>query len=131
MTALAQRDAERQKRLKAREQSTKLRDRRRLVCTSNNNQRLYSKLFCLYQALKYHESAIPDYSALHGVDPGDLLAEEFMSDYLSGPEDEDIKSVMAWKLRMARENRIDGEKMDPSGCIPSGNLTHQENQENS
>ena len=81
------------------------------------------KLLCLYQALKYHESAIPDYSPLHGVDPGDLLTEEFMSDYLSGPEDEDIKSVKGWKLRMARENRIDGEKMGPSGCIPSGNLT--------
>ena len=69
---------------------------------------------CLYQALKYHESAIPDYSALHGVDPGDLLAEEFMSDYLSGPEDEDIESVAAWKLRMVRVNGIDRDKMDPS-----------------
>ena len=50
------------------------------------------------------------YIEMGGADPTDLLCEEMMSDYASGPEEATV-SKEAWKLRMAKESKIDGANM--------------------
>ena len=45
-----------------------------------------------------------------GADPTNLLCEEMMSNYASGPEDT-AELPEAWKLRMAKENKMDGTSM--------------------
>lgn len=65
-----------------------------------------------HQAHGHRLEAVPKYIALHNVDPTDVLAEDFMSDYASGPEDPELESMETWKLRMAKENGIDGVKMN-------------------
>jgi hypothetical protein len=55
-------------------------------------------------------TAAEAYIEMGGADPTDLLCEEMMSDYASGPEHA-IESKEAWKLRMAKESKIDGASM--------------------
>jgi len=50
------------------------------------------------------------YIEMAGQTQTDLLCEEMMSDYASGPEHA-IESKEAWKLRMAKESKIDGASM--------------------
>jgi hypothetical protein len=57
-------------------------------------------------------TAVDTYIRMHERDPTDLLCEEMMSDYASGPEDAS-ESQEAWKLRMAMESNMDGAKMPP------------------
>jgi hypothetical protein len=52
-------------------------------------------------------TAVDAYIKMHARDPTDLLCEEMMSDYASGPEDVS-ESQETWKLRMAAESNIDG-----------------------
>jgi hypothetical protein len=49
---------------------------------------------------------------MYGRDLTDLLCEEMMSDYASGPEDAS-ESQEAWKLRMAMESNMDGANIPP------------------
>lgn len=56
-------------------------------------------------------TAVPRYVQLHNRDPTDLLCEEMMSDYASSPEDESVETVEDWKLRMAKEQGMDGTQM--------------------
>ena len=65
-----------------------------------------------HQAYGHCLEAVPEHIALHNVDPTDVLAEDFMSDYASDPEDPELESPETWKLRMAKENGIDGTKMN-------------------
>ena len=45
--------------------------------------------------------AIPAYLEKNNVDPTLCMCPDHLSDEASGPEDEDIESKEAWKLRMA------------------------------
>lgn len=53
-------------------------------------------------------TTVPRYVQLHHWDPTDLLYEEMMLDYVLSPEDKSVETVADWKLRMAKEQEMDG-----------------------
>jgi len=50
---------------------------------------------------------------MYGADLTDILCEEMMSDYASGPEDSELESLGSWRGPMAKESGIDIAKMPP------------------
>jgi len=58
-------------------------------------------------------TATSAYIETYGVDPTDILCEEMMSDYASGPEDIGLESLENWRNRMAEVSGIDVTKMPP------------------
>jgi hypothetical protein len=108
-TALAQRDAGKRRQFGQNQRNTKLRDRRKLV-GSITYLNCYSIHSNSAQQFEHLLTAVESYIQLGGQDPTDLLCEEMMSDYASGPEDA-AESHEAWKLRMAKESKMDGAGM--------------------
>jgi hypothetical protein len=53
------------------------------------------------------------YIKTYRVDPTDILCEEMMSDYASGPEDIEFESLQNWTERIAKASGIDIAKMPP------------------
>ncbi|KZP32745.1 hypothetical protein FIBSPDRAFT_943744 [Athelia psychrophila] len=90
--ALASRNEEKNRALAVNRISTRRRDRRKLK---------FAQLL----------TAVPTYLELHQIDPSNLLCEEMMSDYASGPEDEDVETKDEWKKRMGEKIGVDAEKM--------------------
>lgn len=48
---------------------------------------------------------------LHDIDPTNLLCEEMMSDYASGPEDGNGETKDEWKKKMSEQIGVNVEKM--------------------
>ncbi|KAF7973731.1 hypothetical protein HWV62_14298 [Athelia sp. TMB] len=106
--AMASRDAEKAAKHALNKQKTRHTDRRKLVRTFGAREHL---LIQLVQKFGQLLTAVDRYVELHQCDPTNLLCEEMMSDYASGPEDEDIEVAEDWKLRMAKEQGVDGRRM--------------------
>ncbi|TBU55271.1 hypothetical protein BD310DRAFT_950909 [Dichomitus squalens] len=80
--------------------------RKKNECASRWQNRRNKKSDNLY-------SVVPRYLELHGVDPGELVTADLMSDEASGPEDNgDEAAVTEWRWQMAEKAGITG-KSDP------------------